>query len=75
METMKLKKSLKNDLAEIATKLKAGDKYEDLEKDLDNLLGTGMMDRDFEAEEAFEYSKEGYNDCKRTKRKAKRLAR
>ena len=58
METMKLKKSLKNDLAEIATKLKAGAKYEDLEKDLDNLLGTGMVARDFEAEEAFEHSKE-----------------
>jgi hypothetical protein len=75
MDTMKYKKSLTQDLAEIATKLKAGGKYEDYSEDLDILLGTGMVKRNEEAEEIFEHSKEGYDDNKGTKRKAKRLSR
>lgn len=45
-------------LDEIAEKLKNGKKYEDLSEEIDRLLHTGLVERNTEAEEIFEHSKE-----------------
>lgn len=45
-------------LDEIAEKLKNGKKYEELSTEVDFVLGTIMLERDLEAEEIFEHSKE-----------------
>jgi hypothetical protein len=41
----------------LAAKLKAGASYEDLQDDVDDLLGTGMEERDREAEAIWEKSR------------------
>lgn len=57
IEIMKATKINKK-LDEIAEKLKNGKKYEELSTEVDFVLGTIMLERDLEAEEIFEHSKE-----------------